>query len=129
MMKSETGQGTQGGVEEHISNTNPQSSVACRSCEYRGLTSILSLGFTPLANALLKEKQLSEPEERFPLDLVFCPQCSLVQITETVPPEKLFHEYSYLSSFADTTLRSAEKHARAVQREFKLGKESLVIEI
>ena len=129
MTKTETGQEPQGRVDEHLSNLSDQSSAVCRSCEYRGLTSILSLGLTPLANALLTAEQLSEPEEKFPLDLVFCPQCSLVQITETVSPEKLFQKYFYLSSFADTTLRNAEKLAREVQTTFKLGKESLVIEI
>lgn len=129
MTKIESGRGPQAQVDERESNLSDQSSVACRSCEYRGLTSILSLGMTPLANALLTAEQLSEPEEKFPLDLVFCPQCSLVQITETVNPEKLFHKYFYLSSFADTTLRNAETVAREVQSTFKLGPESLVIEI
>ena len=129
MTKTESDQERQGRVNEHLSNLSEQSSSACRSCDCGGLTSILSLGLTPLANALLTMEQLSEPEEKFPLDLVFCPQCSLVQITETVSPEKLFHKYFYLSSFADTTLRNAEKVAREVQSGFKLGKESLVIEI
>ncbi len=38
----------------------------------------------------------------FPLDLVFCADCTLVQITETVPPEQLFRDYVYFSSFSDT---------------------------
>ena len=46
---------------------------------------VLSLGRTPLANALRSLDELSRPEARFPLDLAFCPQCSLVQITESVP--------------------------------------------
>jgi hypothetical protein len=129
MTKTESGQEPQERVDELKLNFNDQSSAACRSCENRGLTSILSLGTTPLANALLTAEQLATPEEKFPLDLVFCPQCSLVQITETVNPEKLFQKYFYLSSFADTTLRNAETVAREVQSTFKLGKESLVIEI
>src|SRR6185503_13810665 len=83
-------------------------SRACRSCGDTRLENVLSLGHTPLANALLTAAQISEPEEMFPLELVFCPNCSLVQITETVPPEKLFREYFYLSSFSDTMLRHAE---------------------
>lgn len=60
----------------------------------------------PLANRLLHEDQLAEPEPRYPLDLGFCPACSLVQIGETVPPETLFREYLYFSSFSDTMLAS-----------------------
>src|SRR5687768_16182292 len=76
--------------------------VSCRGCGRVGLTVVLSLGRTPLANALLTESQLGEPEETYPLDLAFCSNCSLVQITETVPPEALFREYFYLSSFSET---------------------------
>ena len=45
---------------------------ACRSCGHLDLLPILSLGRTPLANALLTQGQLALPEETFPLDLVFC---------------------------------------------------------
>jgi SAM-dependent methyltransferase len=61
----------------------------------------------PLANAMLTPEQLHEPEPTYPLVLAFCPDCSLVQITETVPPEQLFREYLYFSSFSDTLLRHA----------------------
>ena len=102
---------------------------ACRSCGNTDLKTILSLGHTPLANALLREDQLDEVEETFPLDLVFCPQCTLVQITETVSPEKLFREYFYLSSFSDTMLRHAADIATKMIDERHLGPESRVIEI
>ena len=82
---------------------------ACRSCGEVGLETVLSLGRTPLANALLTKEQLNQPEPTYPLDLAFCPHCALVQITETVPPEKLFREYLYFSSFSDTMLRHAQQ--------------------
>ena len=71
--------------------------VTCRSCSSEGLVAILDLGCTPLANALLKSEELDRPEATFPLELVFCPSCSLVQISETVPPERLFSNYPYFS--------------------------------
>ena len=101
----------------------------CRACGERNLKTILPLGSTPLANALLTEEQLSEPEETFPLELAFCPDCSLVQITETVPPEKLFREYFYLSSFSDTMLRHAEEIAGRLIESRSLGPDSLVMEV
>ena len=66
--------------------------TACRSCGYQELQTFLSLGCTPLANALLTEEQLRETEETYPLELVFCSQCTLVQLTESISPEKLFRE-------------------------------------
>ena len=102
---------------------------ACRSCDQRHLQMILSLGRMPLANALLTADQLSRPEEMFPLDLVLCPACTLVQITETVPPEKLFREYFYLSSFSDTVLENARQTAVRMLKARRLDAGSLVVEI
>ena len=103
--------------------------TACRSCGAADLVPVLSLGRTPLANSLLTPGQRAEEEPRFPLDLVFCPRCSLVQITETVPPEVLFGEYLYFSSFSDTMLRHAEALVRRLVAERGLGPGSLAAEV
>jgi SAM-dependent methyltransferase len=101
----------------------------CRSCDHGDLRPILSLGRTPLANALLTAEQLREPEATFPLELAFCPACALVQITETVPPEVLFREYAYLSSFSDTVVQNAEGIVHRLIGLEGLGSESLAVEI
>ena len=82
-----------------------------------------------MANALLTKEQLNQPEETYPLDLVLCPSCTLVQITETVPPEKLFREYPYFSSFSDTTLDHSQELARRMISEQRLDGHSLVLEV
>ena len=102
---------------------------SCISCGGSPLAPILDLGTTPLANALLAKDQLSRPEPRFPLELRFCPACSLVQITEKVPPEKLFSEYAYFSSFSDTIVAEARKLAARLARERGLGGSSLAVEV
>ncbi len=104
-------------------------SIPCRSCGQTNLAPVLSLGHTPLANALLTEAQLAEPEATFPLDLVFCPDCHLVQITETVPPETLFRNYFYFSSFSDTMLKHAETLVSRLVETRRLGPDSLCVEI
>lgn len=103
--------------------------TACRSCGCTELQNVLSLGRTPLANALLTIQQLNEPEELYPLELVFCPRCSLVQITETVPPEKLFRDYVYLSSFSDTMLRHAADLSTSLIGSKHLDAQSFVVEV
>jgi SAM-dependent methyltransferase len=103
--------------------------TACRSCGYQELQSFLSLGSTPLANALLTEAQLGEPEETYPLDLVFCSQCTLVQLTESISPEKLFRNYVYFSSFSETMLNHAEALSSALIGSKHLGAQSLVVEV
>jgi hypothetical protein len=100
----------------------------CHSCHCRRLKPCLSLGRTPLANALLRAEQLADPEPTYPLDLAFCPDCTLVQLLESVPPEQLFRDYPYFSSFSDTMLRHARQLANHVIAERALGPDSLVIE-
>ncbi|MEI7814731.1 MAG: class I SAM-dependent methyltransferase [Coriobacteriia bacterium] len=106
-----------------------ETAIACRSCGATDLLPVLSLGETPLANSLLSREKISEPEPRFPLDLVFCPACSLVQITESVPPADLFGDYLYFSSFSDTMLESASAIAEQMVRDRGLGFDSLVVEV
>jgi SAM-dependent methyltransferase len=101
----------------------------CRSCGAADLEVVLSLGRMPLANALLTREQLSLPEPRYPLDLAFCRACTLVQITETVPPAELFGDYLYFSSYSDTMLRHAKLLAERLADERQLANTSLVMEI
>lgn len=103
--------------------------TTCRSCGGSNLKMILSLGRTPLANSLLTEAELAAPEPVYPLDLVFCPDCTLVQITETVPPEMLFRDYLYFSSFSDTMLAHAEALTGRLIADRHLGDTSLAVEI
>lgn len=101
----------------------------CRSCGSTDLRTILSLGCTPLANALRTQEQLKLPEPEYPLELVLCPTCALVQITETVPPEMLFRNYLYFSSFSETVLENARDIAQRMVAERNLNEDSLVMEI
>lgn len=107
----------------------PEQKLLCRSCGQGGLQPILSLGAMPLANSLLPDLQSAASEEKFPLELVFCPDCALVQITETIAPEKLFREYVYFSSFSDTMLRHAQNLVEELIAARRLGAASLVVEI
>jgi SAM-dependent methyltransferase len=102
----------------------------CRACRSERLEVFLSLGNMPLPDALLRAEELQRPEPRFPLDVAFCPDCSLVQILEEVPPEQLFVDnYLYFSSFSESLLRHSREHASRLVEERRLGPSSLVVEI
>ncbi len=102
----------------------------CRSCRAPGARTFLSLGETPLADALVAPHQLDRPEPRFPLDVAFCPSCSLVQITDEVDPDALFVDnYLYFSSYSDHLLTHASEHAQELVRARSLGPGSLVVEV
>jgi SAM-dependent methyltransferase len=103
--------------------------TSCRSCNSPHLSDILDLGSTPLANSLPTEALLHVKEETFALQLVLCTDCSLLQITETVPPGKLFSDYLYFSSFSDSFLKHAQSISERLIREKSLGKDSKVIEV
>ena len=64
-----------------------------------------------------------------PLELVFCGECTLVQITLSVPPEDMFEEYAYFSSFADTVVENARAISTRLIAERKLGPNDLAMEI
>ncbi len=100
----------------------------CRSCGASGTESILDLGHTPLANALLRQEDLERPEPTHPLELVFCPTCALVQINATVPPDELFRDYPYFSSYSDTAVARARELAQRLTGSRALDARSLVVE-
>ena len=106
-----------------------QLTFRCRACGSSEIAPVLVLGQTPLANALIDAGDADRPEETFPLNLVRCRQCTLVQIDETVPPEKLIRHYTYFSSFSDTMVAHAKTIAERLVRERQLGPANLVVEI
>ncbi|MGA2246282.1 MAG: class I SAM-dependent methyltransferase [Verrucomicrobiota bacterium] len=101
----------------------------CRSCGGTHGALVLDLGIQPLANNLLRPEDLGKPEPKFPLRVAVCHQCWLLQITDLVPPTKLFSEYLYFSSFSDAMLRHSRATAEQHIREFQLGPQSQVVEI
>jgi SAM-dependent methyltransferase len=82
-----------------------------------------------LADRLRSADRIDEPELTAPLELVFCPNCSLVQITESVAPEILFCEdYPYFSSVSESLLEHFRKSALQLIEPRHLNERSLVVE-
>jgi hypothetical protein len=94
------------------------------------LLEVLNLGLQPIANALVEERDLSKPEPMFPLAILFCTACALLQIGETIPPEILFGQnYPYFSSFLPALVAHNREHAQDLIAERKLGATDLVVEV
>lgn len=106
----------------------PEVSVGCRSCG-GGVEVLLTLGRVPLANALLRPEEVDRPEPVFPLDVALCGSCALLQLVETVPPEELFSEYLYFSSFSTTMVEHARRLCSRLVAERGLGRGSLAVEV
>lgn len=84
----------------------------------------------PLSDGFLRPDQLDRPEPRYPLDVAFCEDCTLVQIEHTVAPEILFDDdYPYFSSVSETVVENARANVEARLAEVPLGPDSLVVEL
>ncbi|WP_299822196.1 NAD-dependent epimerase/dehydratase family protein [uncultured Jannaschia sp.] len=104
--------------------------VRCISCDHAGLRPILDLGMMPRSDGLLDAAQLAEDDQLAPLRMGWCPECSLVQLLETRPPEEMFgDDYLYFSSFSEDLLVHSERHAQDLIESRSLGARDLVIEI
>ena len=102
--------------------------ATCRSCGLTGLAPVLDLG--PMALTARFPSSALEPEARYPLEVAFCPGCTLVQVIEDVPTEEMFkHDYPYYSSFSQALLDHARASAESIIASRRLGRESLVVEL
>ena len=102
----------------------------CRSCKKYELQIFLDLGDKPPSDRILTEKMLKQPEKLYPLEVAFCPHCSLVQILETVPPEDLFTDgYEYYSSFIPSLLEHSKENVLDLVKSRNLGPDNLIIEL
>lgn len=101
----------------------------CRSCGEGGLLPFLSLGATPIANALVG-LDADDDEPRYPLEVGFCPACSLVQVTHELPAGVIFDaDYAYFSSFSDMLVRHSAEHVDDLVAARDLGPGSFVVEL
>jgi len=101
----------------------------CLGCSAALGEPFLDLGAQPLANALLRPEDAARPEPRLPLAVVYCARCHLVQLTETAPPETLFGDYVYFSSYSESFLAHARAMADALVSRFALGPDRRLLEI
>ena len=100
----------------------------CRSCENDQLKRVVSLGYQPLANNLLNNK--NEKDELYPLEMNYCPNCHNCQLSVVVDPKKMFSNYLYLSSTSNTFREHFEIAAKKYVKEFKLSpKKSYIVDV
>jgi SAM-dependent methyltransferase len=101
----------------------------CRFCGAPLTATLVDLGEMPLANSYVTETTAAK-ERRFPLHVRVCPQCLLVQTDHTIPADAIFvADYAYFSSYSDSWVEHARRYAKAMIERFKLGSDSLIVEI
>ena len=104
--------------------------MKCRHCASELVLPMLDLGSAPPSNAYLTEAGLRAPEIWYPLRLLVCNACWLVQTEDYAGREALFgDEYAYFSSYSDSWLAHARRYVADVCTRFDLGGASLVVEV
>lgn len=104
--------------------------MKCRHCQAELRLPFLDLGHAPPSNAYLSEAALRGPETWFPLRILVCESCWLVQTEDHAGREALFtDDYAYFSSFSSSWLAHSRRYVDAMIGRFGLGKDSMVAEI
>ncbi|MEM6325641.1 MAG: class I SAM-dependent methyltransferase [Bacteroidota bacterium] len=103
--------------------------LTCRHCGTPLRQSVADLGMHPPCQSVVQPEDRWAPETVYPLHAFVCGSCRLVQIDEVVPPEEIFSEYAYFSSYSTSWLAHASRYAEAMTERFALGPEHTVIEI
>jgi len=100
----------------------------CRSCGNTNLKRVVSLGYQPLANNLLKKKE--EKSELYPLEVNYCDNCHNCQLSVSINPKKMFSNYLYTSSTSKVFRQHFVEAAKKYSKELKLiKKKSYIIDI
>lgn len=104
--------------------------MKCRHCGMELTQTFIDLGSSPLSNAYLTEQTIKEPEKWYPLKVMICDYCWLVQTEDFVGAGEVFSEdYAYFSSFSTSWLEHTRRYVEKVTSRFILSDESTVVEV
>lgn len=104
--------------------------MRCRHCEAIVSLSLIDLGSAPPSNAYLTQKTLKIPEKWFPLNVLVCEKCWLVQTEDYAEAKELFDaDYAYFSSVSISWLKHAEQYVSDMINRFDLNAKSNIIEV
>lgn len=105
-------------------------SMHCRHCGAPVTLPLADLGTAPPSNAYLSAEALHAPERWYPLRVLVCERCWLVQTEDFAQAHELFDaEYAYFSSYSSSWLAHAQAYVEAMVQRFALGPHSRVVEI
>ena len=104
--------------------------MKCRHCRSPLSMTLVDLGSAPPSNAYLSMDQLDAAERWFPLRVLVCETCWLVQTEDFAAADELFGAgYAYFSSYSSTWLAHAKAYVGEMVQRFALGPHSLVVEV
>jgi len=108
--------------------TSPERGV-CRSCGAPLRHTVVDLGMSPLCESYIRHGQLDAVERFYPLHVLVCDACFLVQLQQYVSREAIFSDYAYFSSYSDSWLAHARRYTDQMVERFGLTAQSQVVEV
>ena len=90
---------------------------------------VFQLTPTPPANAFVPESELSIEQERFPLDVFFCRNCTHVQLLDVVDRRSVFEHYVYVSGTSPVFTRHFEAYAQDVMARYAGPGDALIVDV
>lgn len=103
--------------------------AGCRLCGARLRHSFVDLGMSPPCESFLRAEDVDQMEAYFPLKVLVCDSCYLVQLKEYMSPEAIFSEYAYFSSFSTSWVAHAKRYCEEIAGRLGLGADSLAVEL
>jgi SAM-dependent methyltransferase len=116
-------------MDQHVPPQAATIAAKCRFCGSGLHHTFTDLGMSPLCETFLRADELACAETFYPLRVLVCEQCFLVQLQEFVSPENIFSEYAYFSSYSDSWLLHAKTYVGKMIDRFGLDGNSLVVEL
>lgn len=103
---------------------------SCQVCVSKKLHTVLDLGHQPLCDSLLTKEMLNQPEKTYPLRMIWCENCSLVQLDYCVPGDEVYHpDYPYRSGITKELAVYQESIASSLVEKYGLTAKDLVIDV
>lgn len=104
--------------------------MKCRQCKTELEIEFLDLGKAPPSNAYLRPEDLRKPEVTYPLRVLVCSHCWLVQTEDYADSAELFtNSYAYFSSTSQGWLNHAADYCEMITERLQLNNDSFVVEI
>ena len=101
----------------------------CRLCSAELRHTFVDLGMSPPCESYLSASQLDVGEKFYPLHVRVCESCLLVQLPAYIPPEEIFSDYAYFSSYSDSWVAHARRFVDDAAERFGLEEGSFVVEV
>jgi len=112
----------------HFVKTGPITN--CQVCNSKKLHLVLDLGHQPLSDSLLTKEMLTLPETTYPLRMMWCQKCTVVQLDYCVEGKEVYYpEYPYRPGITKELVEYQKGMSQSLSKQYNLTSKDLVVDI